>query len=137
MAGWRDIRAVALGIVHSTFQTPAVYLSHSGAAPFPIPVRIHRKNEASPILRADDWTNSAAHLIQTDRLIFDLGTLPTSKPKSGGFVIVSAVEIYRIGQSEPVKNGYIAADVVPVEGQELANLLAAQDAMLPVWEGIL
>lgn len=136
MARWRDIKAKALGKIHRSFSVPAVYLMHSGADPLRVEVRVHLKNKVSPIIRMDDWTNAASDMIQVDRIIFETASL-AAPLKNGAFVVVSSTEVYRLGPSEPDRDGYTAVEVSEVKGAERDSLLAAQDTSLEPWDGVL
>ena len=137
MTSWRDHKKRVLASVHRTFEVPAVYLVHSGAAPIRQTVRVHLKNETSTLLRMSDWTNGAAHMIESDRIKFDCEQLNGKLPAKNGFVVISAEEAYRIGPCEPPREGYVLAEVVRLPIGELAALLATQTSTLPAWEGVI
>lgn len=137
MASWRDTLRRAGSTVHRQFEVPAVFLKHGGASPSRQLVRVQLKNQLSPILEMNDWANGASNFQQTDRVIFDMSTMPVQKPTKDGFVVVSATEVYRIGPSEPASNGYAMAEVTAVTGDQLTMLLAGQTTTDPAWVGIL
>jgi hypothetical protein len=137
MAGWRDIKAKSLAAVHKTFGVPAVYMTHGGGTPVSVSVRLHLKNKTSSLLQVDDWSNASSQMIPVDRIVFEAASIAGGKPKSDGFVVFSAGEIYRIGPSEPERSGYVMCEVTRLTAQEATTLIAAQDTNLPAWEGVL
>jgi hypothetical protein len=136
MTSWRDHKKRFLASVHRTFEVPAVYLVHGGAAPIRQTVRVHLKNVTSTLLRMSDWTNGAADMIESDRIKFDWEQLGAKLPAKGGFVVISTEEAYRIGPCEPPREGYVIAEVVRMSNADLAALLATQTTTLPAWEGV-
>jgi hypothetical protein len=136
MAKWRDIKSAALQKVHATFQVAAVYQVAAGNTPIKLSVRIHSRGMMDPVLRMDDWTNGISNMTSENEIIFDVLSLPIKTPAQNGFVAVGSNEVYRIGVSGPVKDGYIRAAVSLLGKGELDAFWAMQNLTLPEWAGI-
>ncbi len=133
MAGWRDIKAKALGRVHETFVVPAVYLTHAAGTPLRVGIRVHTKQ--SRVENEFTWPNAPGFLELEPRVIFDAAEV--SNPAQRAFVFVSPTEVYRLGASKPAREGYIAVDVVEATQAEIDAVVAPfVGSFGPEWEGI-
>jgi hypothetical protein len=135
MAGWRDIKAKARATVHDTFEVPAVYLPTLAVqTAIRVNVRVHarvatRENEFT-------WPATSGMFEMTPKLIFKVAEIAKIRPQS--LVIVSATEMYRMGASEPQREGYLAAECSEVPADEIAVILNTLGTVSgPIWTGIL
>lgn len=134
MAGWRDIKQLARATVHETFVVPAVYLTHATANPVRVGVRDHTK--VQPRTADSVWAETSPLMELTPKVIFRKSEVPA--PFAKAFVIFSATDIYRLGVSEPAREGYIQTDAVALSADECSRLmLDIGDVSDPAWEGIL
>ena len=120
MAGWRDIKARAKATVHRTFEYPAVYLTHAAGIPIPCNVRVHSK--VSVTQNDFTWPQTSGFLEMDPKIIFDQSEVPNPLPKA--YVILSQTEIYRVGTPAPFRDGYAAAEVLPLSEPELSVFVA-------------
>lgn len=136
MAGHAERKQRALARVHTTFERPAVYLTHAAGLPVTVNVRIHRKQV---IENLDGFTDAAAMLNLTDRIIFN--QCEVAKVLHNAYVIYKPpgrpVEGYLTGPSKPEREGYIWVEVSPLSEDDLSAFVAQIDTSDPVWEGIL
>jgi hypothetical protein len=72
----------------------------------------------------------------TPKLIFKVAEIVKIRPQS--LVIVSATEMYRMGASEPQREGYIRAECSEVPADEIAVILNTLGTVSgATWAGIL
>lgn len=133
MSRWRDIKAKARASVHTNFEVPAVYLTHATGTPLLCGVRIHTK--ISPVENEFTWPSMPGYLDIDPYVIFQMNQV--SKPLSNSYLIVSPEEVYKLGVSEPSREGFIKTMVVPLKENEIASLLEEVDTTDPVFEGII
>lgn len=135
MAGWRDIKAKAKAKVHDTFECPAVYLPALAAAVAKrVNVRVH--NRIAPRENEFVFTGAASLLEEMPRLVFRKDQLAMARLNA--VVIVSASEIYRLGASEPEKDGYFRVECTRLTNEECAATVANLGTVTgPIWEGVL
>jgi len=129
MSSWRDTKARAKASVHATFGVPAVYLTHAAGTPVPCTIRVHSK--VSPTQNEFTWPQTSGFLEIDPRIIFAEADVPNPLPKS--YVIVSQSEIYRIGTTAPYRDGFAAAEVILLSGQELAAIVGQIDFAAPAY----
>lgn len=135
MAGWRDKKSKFRATVHETFEVPAVYLPTNAAqTAIRVNVRVHarvvnRENEFT-------WPATSGMFEMTPKLIFKVAEIVKIRPQS--LVIVSATEMYRMGASEPQREGYIRAECSEVPADEIAMILNTLGTVSgATWAGIL
>lgn len=121
MSGWREIKAQAKAVVHSTFEVPAIYLTHVEGISVPCSVRVHTKVTTTE--NEFTWPSHPGYLEIDPYVIFDAAEVPAPLAKS--YVIVSDTEIYRIGVAEPARENFIKAQVSVLNPAECAALVAA------------
>lgn len=133
MAGWREHKAKARAKIHETFEVPAVYLTHVGGTPVRTLVRLHTKTG----LEQNEFTWPATGQIFTmiPKIVFKAADVP--RVRVDALLIVSATEIYRMGASEPAREGFANAECVALSPQECADTVAAIEPSGAVWQGIL
>jgi len=135
MAGWREHKAKARAAIHATFEIPAVYVPSLVAGD---PRRVNVKNHSKVATQENEftWPATSAMLSVTPKLIFKVGELP--KIRALSLVVFSATEMYRMGASEPAREGVYACECTMLTPEECA---ATIDALGPVsdvvWEGVL
>lgn len=134
MAGWREHKAKARAKIHETFEIPAVYLPSLAAG---VVRRVNVKNhtKVSPQENEFTWAATSGMLQATPKLIFKVSELPKIRPLS--LVVFSATEMYRMGASEPQREGYYACECTALSAEECATTLDALDVSDPVWDGVL
>lgn len=115
MAGWRDIKAKARNVVHTTFEVPATYLTHMAGIPVSVLVRIHTGFNQP----GEDFTSfeMSPRFEFEPYIIFRMSEV--SNPAPRGLVVVDDTEIYRLGPSRPQREGYIEVDVTRLTKDEL------------------
>lgn len=114
MANWRDHKAKMKRDAHAAFRLPAVYLARVDATPLPCMVRVHSK--VSTNQNEFTWPSTPGYLEIDPYVIFDVSEVP--RPSRDGLVLLGSTEIYRVGVTEPAREGFIKASV---------NLVAASD----------
>jgi hypothetical protein len=133
MSRWRDIKAKARAAVHDNFEVPAVYLTHTAGIPVSCDVRIHSK--IAPQQNEFTWPSMPGYLEIDPYVIFNKVQVET--PLSNSLLIVSNSEVYRLGVSEPSREGFIKTMVVPLKENEVTALLGQIDTDNAAYEGIL
>lgn len=131
MSTWREQKRAALGDIHQAFVIPAVYLTHAAGTPVRVNVRLHRAKVSGDV----EFTDAAAYLDATTRIVFDQTELPEVLGKS--YVIFGNTEAYRTGPSASTRDGYTRVEVSDVSQADLTTLLNAIDIDDPAFEGIL
>lgn len=134
MSNWREQKLSFHGDVHRQFQIPAVYLTHAAGTPVRANVRLHK----APIVsqnQVEDWSNAAALLDQTNRIVFDEAEVPDVL--GNAYVIFGNSEAYRTGPSKPKQDGFIRVEVSEVSQADLTALLSSIDTTGDVWKGII
>lgn len=132
MAGWRDHKAKARAAVHRTFEVPAVYLTHAAGTPIACLVRIHTKITAQE--SEFTWPSAPGYLEIDPYVIFRSDQV--EKPLLNSLLIVGPLEMYRLGASEPSREGYAKTSVSYLNEQEIAELLTQIDTEAAAYEGI-
>ena len=122
MTGWRDIKAKVRGLVHSTFQVPAIYLTHVEGVPVSCAVRVHTK------IVTTENENASGYQEIDPYVIFNADEVPD--PLGKAYVIIDKDEIYRIGVAEPRREGFIKASVTVLTATECAALMSALPATI-------
>lgn len=133
MTGWREQKRAALGDIHRQFEIPAVYLTHAAGTPVRANVRLH-KAQIVEQNQVDDWSNAAAMLVDTNRIVFAETEIPAVL--GNAYVIFGNSEAYRTGPSKPKQDGYIRVEVSEVSQADLTALLSSIDTTGDVWKGI-
>lgn len=121
MANWREHKAKMKRDAHTAFRIPAVYLVRADATPVPCMVRVHSK--VAPNQNEFTWPAAPGYLEIDPYIIFDASEVPSPSLKS--LVVLSATEIYRIGPSEPQREGFVRSDANKVEVSDCASIVAA------------
>ena len=135
MAGWREHKAKARAAIHATFEIPAVYVPSLVAG---IPRRVNVKNHSKVAALENEftWPATSAMLSITPKLIFKADELP--KIRALSLVVFSPTEMYRMGASEPAREGFYACECTLLTAEECAATLDALGAVSgAVWEGVL
>lgn len=133
MSKWRDHKAKARAAIHRTFEVPAVYLTHIAGTPLTCLVRIHSK--IIPHQNEFTWPSMPGYLEIDPYVIFREDQV--EKPHSNSWLIVGEKEVYKLGVSEPSREGFIKTMVTPLKDNEINSLLAQIDTEHATYEGIL
>lgn len=136
MANWREQKRKALGDIHRTFEIPAVYLTHLGADPVPVRVRLHRKSELGQAVEGEDWGAGVFNMIQVDRIIFKASEVG-GMVMSSAYVIFGEREGYLTDSAYPERDGYIPIEVRPLTASEISNVMGVIDSADPAWVEVL
>lgn len=132
---WRVHKAKARADIHRNFAVPAVYITHAAGNPIRCNVRVHLKVD----LNANDfvWPNSPGYFDMKPAIIFDKTEVP--KPLNDSLVVVSSEEIYRIGVSEPFREGFAKTEMSELDIDERAAFVESlgDTSVNSAWDGIL
>lgn len=135
MSNWRDHKAKARANIHRNFAVPAVYVTHAAGDPISCNVRVHLKVD----LNATDfvWANSPGLFDMHPAIIFDKSEV--AKPMKDSLVVVSETEIYRLGVSEPFREGFSKCEMTELDATERAAFITSLGDIseVPEWDGIL
>ncbi len=97
MAGWRDIVRASTRDAHDVMRVRGVYLTHAGATPQGVSVRVGRR--AHPV-GSDEVGGGFGSFHDSDvTVVFDVREV--SKPMPRSLLVLSSVEMYRIGPMSP------------------------------------
>lgn len=119
MAGLRDIRRKARGVVHERMSDPVIYLSSADATPLVVNARVHTRTTEIDV--GDGAGPGFAQLLDTTPKIRFLRS-EVSKPNAKtGFVLVSADEGYLIQHVRPPYGITIDAEVSDLDAARLAE----------------
>jgi hypothetical protein len=133
MSKWRDHKAKARAAIHRNFGVPAVYLSHAAGTPVRCEVRIHSK--VNTVQNEFTWPSVPGYLEIDPYVIFKKDQV--ALPLSNSFLIVSNSEVYKLGVSEPSREGYIKTMTVEMKSDEIEALLLQIDTETEAYEGII
>ncbi len=134
--GWRDIKAKARAVTHTTFKVACLYIdrdafpldsnsaSNSGDVTYPqLDIRVH-ENQTKLGDQAGTSLNSAERFEAIPQVIFwraDLLAIPL-KLKRGSILSVAAGEAYRIDVVEPNDQETIKCRITRLSANEAAGL---------------
>lgn len=123
--GLREIKTKARRALHTAMQVPASYYETPAATPRLVHVRVHTKDD---VLQGDlkgTNLNYAEREEVAPKLVFDRSEV--ANPPRNGYVVITASEGYRIGQTEPPDGITIKAEVARMTAQELAGKTLPED----------
>lgn len=116
--GLREIKSKARRDLHNAMKVPASYYSDPATYVGSIHVRVHTK-----WVKQGDLKGTNLNYAETEdvapRIVFDRAEV--SNPPRNGFVVISAEEGYRIGQTEPADNMTITAECARMTAAELSG----------------
>lgn len=124
MASLREIKTAARRALHQAMRVPASYYETPIATPRLIHVRVHTKWTQHGDLKGTNLNYAEAEEV-APTLIFDRSEV--ENPPAGGFVIISAEEGYRIGQTKPKDGITITAEVARLRAAEIAGKTLPED----------
>jgi hypothetical protein len=114
----RQIKDKARRDLHQAMRVPASYYSDPATYAGTIHVRVHTKWVAHGDLKGTNL-NYAESEDAAPRIVFDRDDV--ANPPRNGFVVISATEGYRIGQTEPPDGFTITAECARMTATELAG----------------
>lgn len=116
--GLREIKTKARRDLHKAMQVPASYYESAAATPRLIHVRVHTKWVEQGDLKGTNLSYAETE-DKAPRIIFDRAEV--AMPPRNSYVVISAEEGYRIGQTEPFDGITITAEAAVMTATELAG----------------